>query len=110
MPNENYPQIQIPTPGRVVLYAPVIELDAVKALLEPGVEEHARAQGYLPATVIRHEGEGRVLLDVHGLSGTYVSRYQEAAPGVPAPGSWCYPPIVRETVTALPGPVHERAA
>lgn len=87
-------KIQTPTPGRVVLYAPDKMSDDVIAGCETGIE--APDLQILPATVLKHDGDGRVRLTVAGLSGVYTAAHGEVQPGVPPVGRWCYPSMVRE--------------
>lgn len=89
-------EIQTPTPGRVVLYSPTQDSPTFTAVAGGVMESVRHRQGYLPATVIHHDGSGQVALAVAGVPGTYTARYGERSPGVPAPGCWCYPEMRRE--------------
>jgi hypothetical protein len=84
-------EIDLPTPGRVVLYAPDKSDDSIRASAMFGGTDGPEYQ-VLPATVLRHDGEGRVHLAVNGLpGGVFPARYGDAG-GEPPVGCWCYPP------------------
>jgi hypothetical protein len=89
-------EIQRPTAGRVVLYSPSKQAEGVRAVAQPGVEDPALQ--VFPATVLRHEGGGRVRLVVAGFTGIFTAAWGEVQPGEPAVGHWCYPPMTRETI------------
>lgn len=87
-------EIQTPTPGRVVLYAPDRSENYEEGYDEPALQ-------VLPAIVLLHDGAGRVRLHVLGIAGVIYARWGEVpgSPGEPPVGCWCYPAMSRSTVS-----------
>lgn len=85
--------IPTPTPGRVVLIALTatqIRPAIVYLVGDPGDRILTQIQG--PPLRCDHH-EGLAYSDVTNCAENV--RYGERAPGVPAPGRWCYPPMTR---------------